>query len=122
MEINLPSDCGNAPRTIIVGEFVAKWAQGESDAVAEWLADEARWSIVGEGTHLGPRGSREAIPRITAERLDVLSIVAHGRFASCDGYLEAGTTRIAFSHVFRFAGASKSAKVAELRTYLVQTS
>lgn len=121
MKINLPADCGNAPRMIIVGEFVVNWAKGDTDAVAEWLCDDASWSLVGEGTHIGPDSSREAGPRIGAERLEVLSIVTHGRLASCDGYLEAGTTRIAFSHVFRFAGASRSAKVAELRTYSVET-
>lgn len=119
MEITLPADCGNAPRTIIVGEFVVNWAKGDTGAVAEWLGDDASWALVGEDTHLGPEGASATGPHLDAERLEVLSIVTHGRLASCDGYLEAGTTRIDFSHVFRFAGASKTAKIAELRTYSI---
>ena len=120
MEIVLPSGCGNAPRMLVVAEFVTNWARGDTDAMAEWLADDATWSIIGEQTHTGVGSSQHTGPRVTAQRLEVLSIVTHGRLASCDGYLEAGATRISFSHVFRFTGVAKSAKIAELRTYRIE--
>ena len=49
----------------------------------------------------------------------VQSIVTHGRLASCDGYLQNGPDRTPFSHAIRFAGATKSAKIAEIRTYMI---
>lgn len=120
MEINLPSDCGNSPRMSIVGELVSSWAKGAADAVGEWLADDVTWSLIGGDTHVGLGSAQTAGPPILAERVEVLSIVTHGRLASCDGYLESGTTRVAFSHVFPFVGVSKTAKIAEIRTFIVE--
>ncbi|WP_258934340.1 hypothetical protein [Nesterenkonia pannonica] len=48
-----------------------------------------------------------------------MSIITHGLLASCDGYVETASGRIAFSHVFRFASTSKAAKIREVRTYLI---
>ena len=122
MDIELPADCGNAPRIVIVGDFVAHWASGDTDAVAEWLSDDVSWTIIGADVHTGPGTAEAATPSIRAELLVVQSIVTHGRLASCDGYLEAGTKRVAFSHAIRFAGAAKSAKIVELRTYCIETA
>lgn len=122
MEIDLPTDCGNAPRMVIVGDFVANWAGGDADAVAEWLSDDVSWTLVGTDTYAGPDSSRAVWRRERPDRLVVQSILTHGRLASCDGYLETGTTRTAFSHAIRFAGAAKSAKVAEVRTYCIDTA
>lgn len=59
-------------------------------------------------------------PAFEAERTEALSIVTHGRFTSCDGDLEAGTVRFGFSHVFRFAGASETARIVQIRSYSVE--
>lgn len=122
MDIELPTDCGNAPRMVIVSDFVSHWASRDMDAVSEWLSDDVSWTIVGTGPHTGPDSARAAAPSIRVDRLVVQSIVTHGRLASCDGYLETGKKRIAFSHAIRFAGAAKSAKIAELRTYCIETA
>lgn len=121
MEISLPSDCGNAPRMLIVSEFISNWAKGDSSAVAEWLSDDANWVVIGEGSHTGPDSATRTVPHIIPERVEVLSIVTHGRHASCDGYLEVGTNRVHFSHMFRFKSAAKTAKIAEIRTYSIKT-
>ena len=117
MEAILPTDCGNAPRMITVGDFVINWAKHDTDALAELLTEDASWTILGHGTHTGAAAATDTAPPIQPERVVVRTIVTHGRLASCDGYLEAGTTRLDFSHVFRFAGATKTAKITELRTY-----
>lgn len=121
MEIKLPTDCGNAPRIGIVEDFTVSWAKGDVEAVAGWLADDAAWKLVGDGTHSGPEAIRDVSPPFSPERVEVISVVTHGRLASCDGYLEAGGRRIDFSHAFHFASTSKTAKIAELRTYCIET-
>lgn len=63
MQITRPSDCGKAPGIAIVGEFAAKWAAGEATAVAEWLTDDASWSLIGAGTHSGPEAAEQVLPR-----------------------------------------------------------
>ncbi len=121
MKLNLPSDCGNSPRITIVGDFLVAWAKGDTDALAEWLSDDASWAIVGAETHTGTGGLAKVVPRVPPEQLEVLSIVTHGRLASCDGYLVAGGKRVSFSHAIRFAGAAKLAKIAEIRSYLIES-
>lgn len=120
MEITLPTDCGNAPRIGIVGDFAVDWASGNAEAVAGRLADGATWTLVGTDTHSGPEAAKEVGPPFSPEHVEVLSIITHGRLASCDGYLEAGGRRIDFSHALRFASTSKTAKIAELRSYLIE--
>lgn len=121
MQITLPTDCGNAPRIAIVGEFAANWATGETAAVAEWLTDDANWSLIGAGTHSGPEAAGQVIPQFLPDHVEVTSIITHGRLASCDGHLEAGERRISFSHALRFATTSKTAKIAEVRSYCIET-
>jgi len=122
MDIQLPTDCGNAPRIGIVGAFVVKWAGRDIEGVSEWLADDVAWTLVGEGTHRGPESALETRPPFSPQRVEVTSIVTHGRLASCDGYLEADGRRIDFSHALRFANTSKNAKIAEIRSFCIDTS
>ncbi len=121
MHINLPLDCGNAPRIAIVGDFVINWAKGEADAVSAWLDENSVWTLVGQETYCGTDAAAQLRPRILPERLELISIITHGRLASCDGFLEAGSSRIDFSHAFRFASTSKSAKIKHARSYCIKT-
>lgn len=119
MEITLPTDCGNAPRIGIVGDFAVNWAMGNAEAVSDALADDATWTIAGD-THSGPEAAREVGPPFSPKRVRLFSVITHGRLASCDGYLEAEGRRIDFSHALRFASTSKTAKIAELRSYCIE--
>jgi len=119
MDISLPSDCGNAPRIAIVSDFVTNWAQGDAAAVQEQLAVEATWTIIGEGEFSGHEVAVRAAPRLEADRLELLSVITHGRFAACDGYLAAGETRMSFSHMFCFTSTGNTAKVRNVRSYRI---
>lgn len=121
MQITLPTDCGKAPRITIVGDFAVHWATGDAEAASEWLTDDASWTLVGADTHSGPEAAAQSSPPFAPERVEITSIITHGRLASCDGYLEAGGRRISFSHALRFASTSKTAKIAELRSYCIET-
>ncbi len=119
MEIVLPSDCGNAPRIGIVGDFAVNWAMGDEAAVSSWLLADTEWTLVGDGSYRGPDAGVSTFPAFKPERVELISIITHGRLASCDGYLEAAGKRVCFSHAFRFASTSKTAGIAELRSYCI---
>lgn len=121
MEITLPTDCGNAPRITIVSDLVVAWASGDTESMSPWLADDLSWSVIGTETHHGADAAREVLPKITPERIDIASVITHGRLASCDGFFEDGDTRIDFSHAFRFTNTAKSGRVAEVRSYLIES-
>ena len=63
----------------------------------------------------------ERCARRSPELVEVISVVTHGRRASCDGYLEAGGMRVRFSHAFRFVSTPKTSMIAELRRYCIET-
>ena len=119
MEIVFPADCGNSPRITTVSEFSARWAAADADALAEWLAEGAQWMSVGVPETASPAATRPR-PPFEPDYVEILSAVSHGRFAACDGYLTLDGRRADFCHVFRFTGAAKTARIAEIRTYLVE--
>lgn len=120
MRTVLPADCGNAPRVGIVGEFVTDWARHDTEALAAWLTDDVNWTVAGCATTDREGPTALADLGVVPDHLEVTSIITHGRLASCDGFLDSGSRRIRFSHVFRFASTSKAAKIREARTYLVE--
>lgn len=122
MQITLPTGCGNAPRIEIVAEVVARWARGDTEGLAEWLTEDASWTHIGEDPRKETDAPRAALPAAQPERLVFHTIITHGRLASCDGFIEAASARTDFSHVLRFASTAKSARVAELRSYLIETN
>lgn len=97
------------------------WAIGNEEAVSKWLADDANWTLVGGDTHSGPDSAEKISPPFTPERVEIISVITHGRLASCDGFLEAGGKRIDFSHALRFASTSKTAKISVLRSYCIDS-
>lgn len=105
-----------------MGSFTVNWASGDTQAVSQWLSAEAIWMLVGGDTRCGPAAAQEVCPPFPLRRVEITSIITHGRFASCDGYLEGEARCIDFSHVIRFASASRTAKIAELRTYCITTA
>lgn len=119
MEITIPADCGNSPRMAIVAELVSAWIRSDAAALGEWLADDISWQFVGGATLTGPDAATTVLPPITADGGTLLSVVNHGKFAACDGYLEGDGQRLQFAHMLRFTGAAKTAKLAEVRSYVV---
>jgi ketosteroid isomerase-like protein len=118
MKTQLPGDCGNSPRITIVGEFATAWAAGDADAMGEWLADDAEWVVAGGESFAGADAVSGGLPPEPVESLEVNTIITHGRLASCDGVLETADGTVAFSLTLRFAGATKTAKIREVRSYL----
>lgn len=120
MELTLPTDCGNAPRIGIVSDFTIAWARGDIDTVAEWLTESVIWTLAGTGSYEGSKELGRVFPGFTPTHVEVIAVITHGRLASCNGYVESDSRRIEFSHTFRFASTSKTAKIAELQSYCIE--
>lgn len=118
MKIVFPTDCGNAPRIAIVGEFVTNWAKSDAEAMTAWLTDDVTWTVAGREAASDVVPADFACPGSMPNYLEVNTIITHGRLASCDGFVDSESVRMHFSHVFKFASTSKAAKIREVRTYL----
>lgn len=115
MEMAIRDDCGNSPRMAIVVDLVSAWAADQEHVVREWLRKDVEWTLVGDAT---ATTGGYVPPPISTERGEILTVLSHGRVAACDGYLQQGGERVDFCHVIRFAGATKTAQIREIRTYL----
>jgi|SRR5690625_4585236 len=118
MKIVLPTDCGNAPRIAIVGEFVTNWAKRDAEVMKAWLTEYVTWTVAGREAANDVVPADFAGPGGTPDYLEVNTIITHGRLASCDGFVDSESVRMYFSHVLKFASTSKAAKIREVRTYL----
>ena len=122
MDINLPTDCGNAPRIGIVSEFAVNWAQGKAAMLRAGLVEGAALSVAGSKDAGASSVEKFLQLPFSPESMELYSVITHGRLASCDGVLRAGDKRLDFSLVFRFASTSKAAKIARLRLYCLESS
>jgi hypothetical protein len=116
-----PAGCGNAPRQLVIRDLVLALAEVDGAQLNELLAEEVRWDLAGAGT---TEGLSQLTDRLAGQgevaSIELTSILTHGREGSTDGVLTfRNGRRQAFCHVLRFASAVKTAKVTEMRSYVV---
>lgn len=113
-------DCGNAPRKEVLRDLVVALAQKDADHVASLLSEDIAWTLVGERHLAGRTAVVEWVTKLPpVDQVAFGSLLTHGRGASVDGVLElADGTRWGFCHVLRFAGATKTARLVSVNSYL----
>ena len=110
MDFQIPENCGNSPRMMIVAELARAWGQDDRSQLEEWLDPEASWN-----TYPG-----EVAPGFASLRLQ--NVVTHGRVGSCDGVaVRSDGSRIHFAHFFTFASTAKTARVRSVNSYVVRS-
>lgn len=116
-------DCGNAPRMQILRDLVVAIAERDHHHIESVLSDDFTWTLIGDHT----MGSRDelrtwltALP--TVSEVEFGTLVTHGRGASVDGVFHlVDGSHSAFSHVLNFAGAAKAAKLASVKSYVINS-
>ncbi|EST21262.1 hypothetical protein N566_27590 [Streptomycetaceae bacterium MP113-05] len=89
--------------------------------MAALVGEDVEWNLVGD-TVLRGREAVRAWAADLAEAKEVAfgSLITHGREAGVDGTIEAADgARYAFCHVLRFPGTARTAKIAEIRSYVL---
>lgn len=91
------------------------------DHLRLWMSEDVEWEIVGFETLYGIDALCQWVKTSgEAKSLEFKSVLTHGREGSTDGNLTNGQDiPAAFSHVLRFTGAAKSARIKSVRSYLV---
>ncbi|MGP5195759.1 nuclear transport factor 2 family protein [Arthrobacter rhombi] len=124
VSIHEEPDCGNSPRKEILRDLMVALAQRDVEHLDVVLAEDVSWTVVGERTETGREAAREmalALPEV--DELTFGTFLTHGRGAGVDGVLRlADGTETAFCHVLRFKSTAKTAKVANINSYLIKTS
>jgi hypothetical protein len=112
-------DCGNAPRKEVLRDLVIGLAEADADAVVGLLAEDVRWSLVGDAELVGANAVRDWVAGLpAADELVFEALLTHGRLAGVDGaVIGPDGAQEAFCHVLHFAGAAKTAKIVRVRSY-----
>lgn len=119
--VQSPPDCGNAPRKEVLRDLVVALAGRDGGTVAALVGENVEWNLVG-GTVLRGREAVRAWAAGLPEAKEVAfgALLTHGREAGVDGMVEtADGTRYAFCHVLRFPGTARTAKITEIRSYVL---
>lgn len=117
----MPADCNNAPRKIVLRDFLISLYDLDLQGVLDRLHDDVEWHTIGESRLAGHDGAAAWLAEQPAgDQLTVHTVITHGTDCGADGVISyTDGRRHAFSHVVIFAGHSKSAKIKAIRSYLV---
>lgn len=121
LQISYPENCGNAPRHQIIQEVIVALHSKDVNHLKRWVRDDVEWEIVGFGTLRGVDALCQWVSSSGEKKsLEFKSVLTHGREGSTDGNVtNEQDISAAFSHVLRFTGATKTARIASVRSYLV---
>lgn len=126
MEITVEESCGNSPRKQFLKEFYVAIAEADIDDVLSRMTDDVRWTIVGETMVEEKQNVERLLERMLAEEyteITVDNIITHGYTAAANGVMkiEDGDTH-AFCEVFTFDGATKTADIEAVDSYVIEIS
>lgn len=124
-ELTVEATLGHSPRKEFIRDFYAAVADADVDDVLSRLTDDVRWTIVGETTVDGAGNVEDLVERLLAEQyaeIRVDTIITHGYDAAANGRTttESGDTH-AFCEVFTFDGATRTADIEAIESYVIET-
>jgi hypothetical protein len=122
-KIQVPRDCGNAPRKLFLIDFNSALANGDTDFFQELIPEKITWDIVGQGPITDKAGFLKAVKNLTlwkVKELVVETIITHGYEASVSGQVVAKDKSLyKFCHIYRFPKAS-GVTISTLTTFVVK--
>lgn len=116
-------DCGNAPKKVLIRDFITAIARGDQDFVQGNVTNEIVWEVVGKAKIKGVEVYLESLsqhPLQEPNRKDVVirNIITHGNVASANGTISANKKIVDFCEVYHFSG-FKNAKIKAITSYII---
>src|SRR5690606_31911685 len=125
MEINIPNDCGNAPRKIFLKDFHVAHAEGDILFLEKHVTEAISWEIIGsKSIETKARYLAEAphYPQWNVQKLTIDAIITHGNDAAVHGKITtADGNEFAFSDLYKFKG-FKGFNLQSIKTFLIKLS
>lgn len=123
MKIIYPEHCGNAPKKILLIDLYKAVAVQDDDFILNNLTDDSVLHIVGLREVVGKENVISAVNTLVAKGLTEIIIkdaITHGNTAAVYGsLLFKDDLRIDFCNIYVFRGYSKTAKIREIRSYMI---
>lgn len=122
VRITVPDDCGNAPKKVILRDFNVSLIIKDYTGVLEKTAVDITWIIIGDEIIEGKRELIKKVDELYEDKITELlihDIITHGYVASVHGKLIGTNETFHFCHIYRFTGASKTAKIKKITSYII---
>lgn len=122
IKVTSPEDCGNAPKKLILRDFNIAFYEGNIDFILDNISDSITWNIIGNSVIEGKEGFIDKMNKVNedkARELELYNLITHGYIASANGVVITDNGAYDFCHVYRFTGASKTAKIKEITSYII---
>lgn len=122
-KINIPFDCGNAPKKLFLKEFYEAIINGNVSFITNTVSDKIYWEIVGEKNISGKEQFLENIVQHklwNAKELTIDNIITHGSEATMNGLMVTEKDiKYSFCDIFKFNSAG-STIINSIKTYQIK--
>lgn len=122
IKLSVPKDCGNAPKKLILKNFNIALVTGDTETILGNLADHMTWTIIGDKMVKGKDAFIDKLSELhdgEITELVIHDIITHGYVASAHGKVLGVNRDYYFCHVYKFTSASKTAKIKEMTSYII---
>ena len=121
LEVNIEADWGNAPKKAQVRDWLIALAECDIDAVCREVDADVGWDVAGNQRYDGIDEVQTYVEKLAEEHVDALSM-RHLLSQRKQVAAERATTSSRFVHVITYTGHGKTAKFAEIISYIAPTS
>lgn len=122
IKITVAKDCGNAPKKLILRDFNIALVTKDNTTILENIADNITWNIIGDEIVEGKINFIDKLDQLYKDNITELiihDIITHGYVASAHGRVIGTNQSFDFCHVYKFTGASKTAKIKTITSYII---
>lgn len=116
MKLHIPTDCGNAPKKLIITDLNIAFASADIPALAAFFHQDISWDMVGDEVIEGHDEIINFLTKMNAQpavalRLD--TVITHGKYAAARGSIDYGNHQVIFHDFYEFssAGSDKVKKI-----------
>lgn len=122
IKLIIPKGCDNAPRKLIVIDFMVAILKKQNDIIKEFADEAIIWYQLKDNKKIEGKSSFITIlqeeNKEIVDCLEIYQVITHGKFASINGVISlANGTKIDFCDVYMFSNTAKSGKVKEIISY-----
>jgi hypothetical protein len=123
VKINANEDCGNAPKKLLLKNFIVAVVKNDNTLVDRSLTDDVAWNTI-NGQHIS--GKKEVVTKLQQYRSDsaieltINTIVTHGYDGVVSGLVKFKNRKAAaFCDIYRFRSSTNNAPIQMITTYSI---
>ena len=121
--ITVKPDCSNAPRKVLLRDFISAFALADVDAILAPMSDDIVWNLVGDAVIEGKENVRKLLKGMEnagTSDLVIETIITHGLDAAVNGVIKSNSGQShAFCDVVQFDGEA-GMKIKTMTSYSIE--